>query len=227
MGKITCIRNSSLKSNTYLYLLNDSKECLIIDPGLESELITEEIQTQGLTPTAILCTHGHFDHIGSAQILADMYNIEIYIHEKDKKVTKSANFLLMICKIKQKIQVPTVVNWVIGASNSFEINNTKITYHHAPGHTAGSCLIEIEDSLFTGDTLFRNFVVEDSITGSDSKTLKESLVKYISFFPGEIEVYPGHGGSASLNQIVSNNTDLRKFLCLSIDATEGNINHEL
>jgi hydroxyacylglutathione hydrolase len=226
MSEITRIKNEILGTNTYLYLLGNTKDCFVIDPGLSTKLIIEELERKELNPIAILCTHGHFDHIASAQAIFENYYSTIYLHEDDEKIMKSSNFLLMACHIKKKIKIPKEVQWLKGINNTFELNNTKITFHHSPGHTQGSCLIEIKDILFTGDTIFKNIVLENSIAGSDTELLKKSLLKYIFFFPKETVVYPGHGRGSSLGDIINNNNHLRKFLELDTYSNKKVKNHE-
>src|SRR3954467_2135417 len=50
--------------NSYVCWLDGRTDCLIVDPGFDPDAIIEVVEEHGLTPAAILITHGHADHIG-------------------------------------------------------------------------------------------------------------------------------------------------------------------
>ena len=57
----------------------------MVDPGDQAQLIEKQIEKTGAKPVAILLTHGHFDHAGAAEELADKYQISIYAHEAERE----------------------------------------------------------------------------------------------------------------------------------------------
>ena len=59
--------------NTYVAWLEDRPEALVIDPGLEPELILDFLRQRGLEAAAILNTHGHADHIGGNEALKQAF----------------------------------------------------------------------------------------------------------------------------------------------------------
>lgn len=75
-----------LQANCYLVIDEISDNCLIIDPGDEANLISENILRQNLKPVGIVATHGHFDHVMAANELQMAFNIPFYIHSKDEKI---------------------------------------------------------------------------------------------------------------------------------------------
>ena len=85
------VRNSTFASNTYLYRVGTAGACAIIDPGLDQDRIEEQLAAHGLTPRAVLCTHGHFDHVGCAHHFQQTYRIPVYLHRADAALVKSAN----------------------------------------------------------------------------------------------------------------------------------------
>ena len=60
-----------VQTNCYFAINEDTKEILIIDPGAAAGQLAEIITKQDLKPRAILLTHGHFDHAGGAEALAE------------------------------------------------------------------------------------------------------------------------------------------------------------
>src|SRR5947209_17297526 len=102
------IRNRGFASNTYVRVADDGPDCLVVDPGLDLEAILWAICSLEARPRAIVCTHGHFDHLASAAPLQQQFGIPLYVHRGDRKVVRSAKFLMMVCKAEGDIMVPTV-----------------------------------------------------------------------------------------------------------------------
>ena len=207
--------NKIFSSNTYFCKTSVNGQCVVIDPGLDGERIEKNLEDLSLTPVAVFCTHGHFDHVGSASRLQRKYQIPIYVPAQDMKLVKASNFLLMACKIDARIVIPTVDHQV-GSGEKFQIGDDQIQFIHVPGHTPGSSFIQIGDALFTGDSLYRNAVGLVDFPGEDPEELKASLLAVWDQLPDELQVYPGHGGSGRFGDIKLNNQRLRQFL--GIDA---------
>ena len=72
-------------TNCYLLVNHKTGELLVVDPGDQAQLIEKQIEKTGAKPVAILLTHGHFDHAGAAEALADKYQISIYAHEAERE----------------------------------------------------------------------------------------------------------------------------------------------
>lgn len=72
-------------TNCYLLVNHKTGELLVVDPGDQAQLIEKQIEKTGAKPVAILLTHGHFDHAGAAEELADKYQISIYAHEAERE----------------------------------------------------------------------------------------------------------------------------------------------
>ena len=190
------IVNDLLNTNTYIYTLNN-KKCFIIDPGSDFTSIQNYITNNFLQPIAIFLTHGHFDHIASAAILKKNYNCKLYIHKNDIKIAQLSNFLLKIFGFNKQIEIP-IFDFLIEKSYlELEIEKKKITYTNLQGHTKGSCIIQIDDILFTGDIILKTSD-NSKIPNENPKELKISqnfiLNKYSNFY-----IYPGHGQSGHIS----------------------------
>lgn len=185
------IVSKPLAQNTYLYCLSGT-QCLIIDPGLDYESIQKEIDRLQVEPIAVLCTHGHFDHIGSVAIFQEKYNCPFYIFKMDIKLCKSANFIMKACRFDYKIKTP-VPDYVLTKDTSVEIGNHKVDFFYTPGHTAGSCLIKINNILFSGDTLLSKPLEDFDFPEQNNKVFAETINRIWNMFPQDMMVYPGHG----------------------------------
>ncbi|PIV63210.1 MAG: hypothetical protein COS14_00470 [Bacteroidetes bacterium CG02_land_8_20_14_3_00_31_25] len=206
------IKNNCFSSNTYLIIDDDTKHCLIIDPGLNELVIDNEIQELHLKPVAILCTHGHFDHIGGVSYFKEKFEIPFYIHKADLKLMKSANLLLKLGKINKfiKISIPDVL--FIESYSAIIISDFYLEIYNLPGHTEGSCIIQYKDNIFTGDTIFKDGLYINKLPGENVEALKKSIREIFEIFDLNINCFPGHGPDAILDHIKSKNLDLIKFL---------------
>ena len=179
-----------LETNCYIVINEETLECVVIDPGDERNTILDYIESNHLKCTAIMITHGHYDHTGAADAVAEETGATVYMNSRDD------------ARVIESRQLPyrlpdNGINYDDGdiidtAGLRFEIIAT-------PGHTPGGVTIKCEDCLFTGDTLFRGSLGRTDLDGGDMDKELASLKKLCSL-EGDYEVYPGHMGSTTLQR---------------------------
>lgn len=179
-----------LETNCYVVTNESTLECVVIDPGDESNTILDYIEFNHFKCTAIMITHGHYDHTGAADAVAEETGATVYMNSRDD------------ARVIESRQLPyrlpdNGINYDDGdiidtAGLRFEIIAT-------PGHTPGGVTIKCEDCLFTGDTLFRGSLGRTDLDGGDMDKELASLKKLCSL-EGDYEVYPGHMGSTTLQR---------------------------
>ncbi len=190
----------------------------MIDPGLDAERLLTEIKSSGLNPLAVLSTHGHFDHIGSAANLQREFNIPFYLHQDDYKLSQSANFFLQLARISHKIKTPQPDIIFKNVLEKIQIASFKIEVHQLPGHSPGSCVFKYNNYLFTGDIIYKNGLGPESIPKEDKVLLKSTIQRIFAKFPDDSLVLPGHGPSDTLGNIKNNNLELSLFVNNPINA---------
>ena len=210
--QIFIVRNKSFPSNTYLLKNKINNNCIIIDPGLDENLIDEQIFNLNLQPIAILSTHGHFDHIGSVSYFKQKYKIPFYLHEADLKMSQSANFFLKMGRFNFKIETPIPDFLFKKSIEKISIDTFDLDIYNLPGHSPGSCVIKSDNYLFTGDIIYKNGLGAGSIPKEDKLLLKQSILVFFDTFDDVDLVLPGHGESEFLLNIKNNNLDLKNFL---------------
>ena len=204
------VRGGIFESNTYLCPTSMPGECILVDPGLDATPIDSALAEAELRPVAVLCTHGHFDHVGSADHYQKRFGIPVFLHRADNRTVNSANFLMMAFKIPARIQLPKFE--FVESGHGMRVGGEDVRWLHTPGHTPGSCVLLIDGSAFTGDTLYRDGIGLVSLPGEDEASLRRSIRGLWSAIPEQTVVYPGHGGSARLGEIKRSNMPLRAFL---------------
>ncbi len=210
---IFLIRNKNFfSSNTYILKNKGNDECIIIDPGFDTDIIDNEIQENNLKPIAIVSTHGHFDHIVSVAFLKNKYCIPFYLHEKDIKISQSANFFLKVAQLDYKIETPKPDFLFKGEYDCLSLNGIEMEIYNFPGHSPGSCILKIDNNLFSGDILYKNGLGAGSIPKENPEQLKRSILKIFNIFNNDNLVLPGHGASEYVGVIKKNNLELMNFL---------------
>lgn len=190
--KIKTLVVGELGTNCYL-VSDDSGTTAIIDPGDDYEMICDALE--GLNPTTILLTHGHFDHTGAVNALKRKYGCEVVISALDEEMldddTKNAAFLMNMST------TPIKAEKLVGDGNIVEVGDLKFEVIATAGHTKGSVTYKIEDKLFTGDTLFKGTVGRCDLYGGNPVRLIRSLRK-LAELEGDYEVFAGHDRKTTL-----------------------------
>lgn len=192
-----------VQANCYI-VSNNQNECAIIDPGGETEKIINYIKENKLEPKMILLTHGHFDHIASVWDLIDEYNLPVYAQKEDIEMLENINIALCSMTSIYFNYKPGLQYNGIDDNDVVKLGELEFKLIHTPGHSKGSCCYAVEDVLFTGDTLFCGDIGRTDLYGGDYNTIKNSLKK-ISELDKNYIVYPGHGGSSTIENEKKNN----------------------
>lgn len=207
------VRNGVFASNSYIVPTSDPGACILVDPGLDRPAVDAALTQSGLRPAAVFCTHGHFDHVGSAGEYQRSFDIPVFLHRADVRTARGANFLMMAFKIDARIVLPTFE--LVDDGFVKHVGADELRYLHTPGHTPGSCIVVFRGNAFTGDTLYRDGVGLVSLPGEDEGQLRQSILGVWDRLPEDSWVSPGHGGAGPFGEIKRQNGALRQFLGLA------------
>ena len=208
-----------LAANCYFVAAEAGGECVIIDPGQDSAAgIDRLVEEHALKPAAILVTHGHFDHMWQAQVVADRYDAPLWIGTDDRHLLKdpmaaisnqSAGMLSAQFAINDlpDFREPGRVHEAVQGS-VIEIEGLTIVVDHAPGHTPGTVLYRMEydgpedisQLMFSGDFLFQGSIGRTDLVGGDHSEMLESLRSKVLPLADNIVVLPGHGEQTSIGR---------------------------
>lgn len=209
-GAVWRITSGVFPSNAYFCAADVPGGGILIDPGLDAPTIDAELGELGLRPHQVFCTHGHFDHTGGAAHFQQRYGCEVFLHRADAKTMSSSNFLLMALKIPQRVPAGDVS--LVDDGFAADVAGRPLRFHHAPGHTPGSCVLELGTAWFTGDSLYRRGVGLNKLPGEDQEQLRRSILGLWPGLTAERTVFPGHGDVADGETLRTENRALAAFL---------------
>lgn len=179
--------------STNCYILSDRINAVIIDPAGNADtahIISDLIDSLKLSVSAVMLTHGHFDHTSSVDNLFKKYRMPIFIHEDDFLLsrTTSLNCAELFNAGDIKITSPCKT---FSDGSMFVFGDVSIRAIHTPGHTAGSSCFVTDEYIFTGDTLFEEGVGRTDLPTSNGADFERSLEKVKKMITGQ-RIYPGH-----------------------------------
>ncbi|RAV15824.1 MBL fold metallo-hydrolase [Mycolicibacterium sp. GF69] len=212
---ITGFPAGMLACNCYVLAPRTGADAVIVDPGQRAMGPLRQILDENhLTPAAVLLTHGHIDHIWSAQKVADMYGCPAYIHPEDRFMLTdpikdfgrgligglaSSAFGALFREPKQVVELDR-------DGDKVELGGVTVTVDHTPGHTRGSVVFRVDAGIgagpgavaFTGDTLFRQSVGRTDLPGGSGRDLLGSIVNKLLVLDDDTVVLPGHGPKTTI-----------------------------
>lgn len=187
-----------LCTNTFL-LVTDAGHAVAIDPAADASLYEQALEQTGAKLTHILCTHGHYDHVGAVKQLREKWGCKVYLDPADAKGNSSLPMTESDC----------------GYVDGGEIKVDELTFKtwHTPGHTPGSWVILCGDMFFTGDTLFHGSIGRTDLPGGSMMQMEESLQKLLELpVPDKARVLPGHEAFSTMADEKRHNYYLREFM---------------
>jgi len=192
-----------LACNCYVLAPRKGSDAIVVDPGQRAMgTLRRVLDENRLTPAAVLLTHGHIDHIWSAQKVADTYGCPAFIHPEDRHMLsdpiRGLGPRLGQLALSALFREPKQVIELDRDGAVLDFGALAVTVDHTPGHTRGSVVFRVENHAFTGDTLFKQSVGRTDLPGGSGNALLNSIVDKLLVLDDDTLVLPGHGESSTI-----------------------------
>jgi glyoxylase-like metal-dependent hydrolase (beta-lactamase superfamily II) len=167
-----------------VWLVGDDTEVLVVDAAHDAAAILAAVA--GRRVVAVVCTHGHNDHINAAGEVADATSAPIRLHPAD----------LMLWHVVHPEREPQP----LADGDEMTVAGTTLGVRHTPGHSPGAVCLYAPDLgvVLTGDTLFRGGPGATGRSFSSFPTILESIRQHLLALPGDTRVLTGHGDETTI-----------------------------
>ena len=188
---IKTLQVGPIGTNCYLLCDETEKLCAVVDPGGDAARVAAAVVDTGCAPCAILLTHGHYDHTGAvADLQAKWPQVPVYLNHRDQY--EGDAYLQQLFP-----PVPGAKDYDEG--DTIQVGGLTVDVMATPGHSEGSVTLRCGDVLLCGDTLFAGSCGRTDFPGGSVKKIMASL-KRLGSLEGDLQVYPGHMETSTLDQ---------------------------
>jgi hydroxyacylglutathione hydrolase len=205
--QVRTLTSTLFEENCYVVWLPGRGDAVVIDPGLEPEIILDFLRDEGLTPSAILNTHGHADHIAGNEAMKQSYpEAPLVIGANDAPLLASAELNLSAAFGIELLSPPA--DRLVKEGDVVEIAGLRFEVYDIPGHSPGHVVFVLRDTpvvVFGGDVLFREGVGRTDFPGGSSRLLYDGIRGKLYTLPADTVVYPGHGPVTTVGHEMGNN----------------------
>lgn len=187
------------QTNCFIVSVPGHAECWIVDCGIEPRAMLDAVEARSLTPTALLLTHAHLDHMsGVDEAMARFGDIPLYLHREEE--AWCADPLLNLSALSGRPTTCRNATDLLDGGERLSLAGTEWEVIHAPGHSPGSVVYLHRPSLqaIVGDTLFAGSIGRFDFPSSDAKALRHTILETMMGLDDDLVIHPGHGPSTTI-----------------------------
>ena len=168
-----------------VWIVGDDEEVIVIDPGRDAAGVLDVVGDREVL--AVICTHGHADHVAAAIELAERDEAPVALHPKDRNLWREA-YPADDADIEME------------DGGTFEVADVRLEVIHAPGHTGGSVCLYCEDLgvVFTGHVVAAEGPVAHDGEFPDFASQLTAIGEHLLTLPSDTRVLPGHGQETTI-----------------------------
>jgi hydroxyacylglutathione hydrolase len=208
MIKVDIFTFNPFQENTYL-LHDESRECVIIDPGCyereEQEELASFIEINNLKVVELLNTHCHIDHVLGNYFVKEKYKVKLAVHKIDEATLKAVKAYAPNYGFVNYTEA--TIDRYIDEGDQIKFGNTTLDILFVPGHAPGHIAFYStkENICIGGDVLFAGSVGRTDLPGGNFDTLISSIQDKIFPLGEAMVVYPGHGPETTVGREMRSN----------------------
>jgi glyoxylase-like metal-dependent hydrolase (beta-lactamase superfamily II) len=167
-----------------IWIVGDDSDVVVFDAAHSAEPIVAAVN--GRNVVAVVCTHGHNDHVTVAPELGETFDAPVLLHPADDMLWRMTH--------------PDQGFRTVSDDEVLSVAGLDLHALHTPGHSPGSvCWYAPElGAVFSGDTLFSGGPGATGRSFSDFPTILQSISGRLGNLPGDTVVYTGHGDTTSI-----------------------------
>lgn len=199
--------------NTYVAWLDGRNDCLIVDPGLLPDEVISVVEENGLTPAAILNTHGHSDHIAGNAFMKRRWPVCPLVIGRGDAPKLTDPVLNLSAPFGYKLISPSA-DRLVDEGDVYSAAGFDLEVHEIPGHSIGHVVFIWRGGnpvlVFGGDVLFAGSVGRSDFPDGDFDQLAAGIRKHLYTLPDDAVVLPGHGPITAVGREKRSNPFVRE-----------------
>lgn len=164
-------------TNTFLVADHEGGTAFFVDAGGPVEPLIAAAERLDVTPTHVLLTHAHADHVFDLPKLLERWpDLTVMIDPREQ-------YDFAAQPLRETVT----------------IGDLEVRALPTPGHTAGMQSLLVDGHVFTGDTLFKNSV--GGVRGENATSyadIKSSIMDVLMALPPETVVEAGHSDPSTV-----------------------------
>ena len=207
--KIKKFTFNPFSENTFI-VYDDTKECIIIDPGCyennERKELEKYISDNNLKPIMLINTHCHIDHVFGNQFVCKRWGLDRQRNKLDLDILKNNVELAQLYGF-ENYEISPMPKKFLNENDKINFGNSTLTIILTPGHSPGhiSLYSSKEKIIISGDVLFNNGIGRTDLPGGNYDTLIKSIKEKLLVLEDETIVFCGHGPSTTIRKEKLNN----------------------
>lgn len=208
--KVKIFEFNPISENTYV-AYDDTKECVIIDPGCffpdEKSQLLDFILDNELVVKHLLNTHLHFDHVFGNNFIHEQFNLDTEANKGDEFLLEQLPTQLQMFGFKEEVDRIPKIGKYLNENDIVTFGKQRLVVFQIPGHSPGSIVFYSQEAgcVFVGDVLFRGSIGRTDLAGGDHRGLIEGIKKKLLTLPRETVVYSGHGPLTTIGDEMKSN----------------------
>lgn len=211
---IASFATGSFAANCYVLATGAGQPAVVVDPGQDAyDTVVGVCGEHGLTPVAVVATHGHLDHVRDVAAVGRHWQVPCWIDPADRHLLADpyaglpADWAPLVAEALSGIDTVEPDD-VRDLSGSLDVAGLQFGVEPAPGHTPGSVVLRLavapdvaagaSELVLTGDVIFAGAVGRTDLPGSDPAAMRDSLRRLCEVLPDDAVLLPGHGDATTM-----------------------------
>jgi glyoxylase-like metal-dependent hydrolase (beta-lactamase superfamily II) len=181
---------SSSPNGVNTWIIGDRDEVIVIDPGRDPAAVLDAVGDREVL--AVICTHGHADHVAAAQEVADRDEAPVALHPRDRQLWRETH--------DDDAEIEMADGGI------FEVADVALEVMYTPGHTDGSVCLYCEGLgvVFTGHVLAADGPVRHEGEFPDFAEQINAIGEQLLTLPAGTRVLPGQGEETTIGAAEKN-----------------------